>query len=52
MTIPAENSRPQDWRVLAKRVTREQDPQKLTEVVAELCRVLEEREQKHLNSHD
>jgi hypothetical protein len=46
MTIPAENSKIQDWRMLAKRVTSEQDPQKLTEIVAELCRVLEEREQK------
>jgi len=40
--MPAENNQFQDWRVLAERVTSEQDPQKLTEIVEQLCQVLEE----------
>ena len=44
--MPAENNQSQDWRVLAERVASEQDPQKLTEIVEQLCHVLEEPEQK------
>jgi len=46
MTLPAENNKTQDWRVLAERATSEQDPQKLTEIVEQLCHVLEQSEQK------
>ncbi len=35
-----------DWKELSKAAAQEQDPQKLLELVEELNRVLEEREQK------
>jgi hypothetical protein len=40
----AENLTNQDWRSLAKQASTEQDPTKLTSLVAELCRSLDERQ--------
>jgi hypothetical protein len=39
----AENLTNQDWRSIAKEASTEQDPAKLTSLVAELCRSLDER---------
>lgn len=33
-----------DWRELARRAADETDPQKLLEIIQELCRTLDERE--------
>lgn len=40
----APNLTNQDWRSIAQQASTEQDPAKLTSLVAELCRSLEERE--------
>lgn len=43
----APNLTNQDWRSIAQQASTEQDPAKLTSLVAELCRSLEEREKPH-----
>jgi hypothetical protein len=40
--MPDDKHQPQDWRVLAERVISEEDSSKLTEIVEELCRSLDE----------
>jgi hypothetical protein len=41
----AENLTNQDWRSIAQEASTEQDPAKLTSLVTELCRSLDERQQ-------
>ncbi len=40
----AENLTNQEWRSIAEKASKEQDPAKLTILVAELCRSLDERQ--------
>ena len=40
----AENLTNQEWRSIAEEASTEQDPSKLTKLVAELCRSLDERQ--------
>ncbi len=40
----AENLTNQEWRSIAEKASTEQDPAKLTSLVAELCRSLDERQ--------
>ena len=40
----AENLTNQEWRSIAEQASTEQDPAKLTSLVAELCRSLDERQ--------
>jgi hypothetical protein len=35
-----------DWRTIAEQASKEMDPEKLTRLVAELCRSLDDRKQK------
>jgi hypothetical protein len=35
-----------DWRIIAEQASKEMDPQKLTRLVAELCRSLDDRNRK------
>jgi hypothetical protein len=35
-----------DWRIIAEQASKEMDPEKLTRLVAELCRSLDEKNQK------
>jgi hypothetical protein len=35
-----------DWRIIAEQASKEMDPEKLTRLVAELCRSLDERNRK------
>ena len=43
MELPLTNV---DWRVIAEQASKEVDPEKLTRLVAELCRSLDERDKK------
>jgi hypothetical protein len=38
----------EDWRIIAAQASKEMDPEKLTRLVAKLCRSLEARNQKAL----
>ena len=38
--------RDRDWRIVAEQASKEMDPEKLTRLVAELCRSLDARNQK------
>ena len=40
----AENLTNEEWRSIAEKASTEQDPAKLTSLVAELCRSLDERQ--------
>ena len=42
--VMAENLTNQEWRSIAEQASTEQDPAKLTSLVAELCRSLDERQ--------
>jgi len=43
MAVPLRDN---DWRTIAEQASKEMDPQKLTSLVAELCRSLDDRTQK------
>jgi hypothetical protein len=41
MTVPLKN---EDWRVIAAQASKENDPEKLTRLVAQLCESFDERD--------
>ena len=49
----AENLTNQEWRSIAQEASTEQDPAKLTSLVTELCRSLDERQKTpHFQRHE